>query len=190
MGKTAVVVYRGLMGCAEPITPTPLAERLKLSRHQVQRALGKLAGYKMARREKQGWVGIKVDDDWLDRNVAGPAGTLGKGEARKQEHIEERAKRAGEQLLRARLAEERRQGRSDYLEELLDKEPYQDSHSVVYCQNCGQGVFVFEGTLPPQVCTFCAENYGWKSSSIWLLSPPVQPLGEDKRRKPPPKKVR
>jgi DNA-binding MarR family transcriptional regulator len=182
LGKTAAVVYQGLLGQVDPVMPALLAERLKLSRYQVQRALKKLQGYNLVRREKAGWVGVAVDGDWLDENVSAVAGTLGKGEARKQQHAEQRAKRAGDQLLRAQLVEEHRQ--AVRLEALSDEGTARhDTHGFLYCQNCGQSIFVFEGCFPPRVCDFCAENYGWKQSTIWRPDPPNPPLSEDRRRK-------
>lgn len=181
LGKTAAVVYEGLLKCVEPVLPTPLAERLRLSRQQVQHALAKLKEWDLVRREEAGWVGVVVSGDWLDENVCGPAGTLGKGEVRKQQHAEQRAKRAGEQVLRARLGEERVRERSS--EELLVGEDIRRStHGVLFCQNCGQSFFVFEGTLPPQVCDFCARAYGWKKGTIWLPDVPNPPSNEDRRK--------
>lgn len=182
LGKTAAVVYEGLLGQAGPIMPTPLAERLKLSRVQVQHALAKLKGYNLVRREKAGWVGIGVSSEWLDKNVAGPAGTLGRGEVRKQQHIEQRARRAGERILQVRIAESRAK-EEVCLDELLGGEHAQRSTcGVLFCQNCGQSIFVFEGTRPPHVCAFCAQNYGWKKGTVWLPGAPKPPTREDRRK--------
>lgn len=180
LGKTATMVYGGLLDCAEPVMPTPLARRLKLSRHQVQRALGKLKGYGLALREEAGWVGIEVEGEWLDEHVAAPAGTLGKGEERKQKHAEERSRRAGQQLLGVRYAERRRDAaRGDGQRSTIER---RQTYRVLYCQECGQTIFVFEGDTPPDVCSFCAEKTGEKNRAVWEVM--SQQRGHNHREPP------
>jgi rubrerythrin len=157
--------------------PKALAGRCRLSRDQVQRALGKLATYGMARREALGWLAVPVDVE----QVAAKAGTQGRGAARKAKHTSERALRAGnviiEKRLRQRWEEEQQRRAAEALAAKAEEGKPQESRfqpleGTLYCQNCGQGVNVFEAIPPPPVCAFCAENYGWKQDTIWLSPPP------------------
>lgn len=120
------------------------------------------------------WEALSADEGWLAEHVAAPTGTLGKGEIRRAQHAQERALRAGEEVLKIRWGERK-------AAEVAQMSPTQDAASTLYCQNCGQGLFVFTGTFPPNVCRYCADNYGWKSGSLWL-SPPPQPPTREKQR--------
>lgn len=183
LGKTSSVVYEVLFGCEEPVMPKQLAERCILSSDQVQYALGKLSKYGLARREEKGWVAVRVNEQWLDENVAAVAGTLGKGEVRKARHIEERARRAGSEVLKARYFEERKAEEGTPVISEAPEKLEKSFHGVQYCQNCGQSIFVFDGMLPPNVCHFCAENYGWKQATIWLPNPPEEPTREKRQER-------
>lgn len=180
LGKTASVVWQVLVGQKRSLKPVEVGDYAKLSMHQVYRALKKLSEYNLAQKQGKGWIGIPADDDWLNRNVAAVAGTLGKAEIRKAEHAEERALRASEEILKARSKQRRRPQRSSRARP-QSQEPLKPLDGVVYCQNCGQSLFVFEGDLPPQVCRYCADNYGWKRGTIWLSRPPQTPTREDKK---------
>lgn len=175
LGKTATTVWERLLAAGKPMKVAEMAEAFKLSDHQIYRALNKLSQYELVERQKRGfWVARSVSESWLDEAVAAPAGTLGKGEIRRAQHVQERALRAGEEVLKVRWHELKSA-------ETLQKPVTGSAASILYCQNCGQGLFVFVGTVPPQVCRFCADNYGWKRGTIWLLTPPNPPTRE--RRK-------
>jgi DNA-binding MarR family transcriptional regulator len=186
LGKTASVVYEVLCAQRQPVMPKVLAGRCRLSRDQVQRALRKLAQYNMVRREPSGWVAVPVDAHWLDKQVAAEAGTQGRGAARKKQHAKERALHAGNELFdmrwRKRRGEAKKPPEHPVNAPPAQPEPeaarFQAFEGVVYCQNCGQGTFVFEEMLLPPVCDFCADNPRWKQNTVWLSEPPS--AGESK----------
>ena len=85
-----------------------------LTRNQVRYALRVLVeksppGLPLVSRVATGWiVDSPLDDEWLDRLVAAPHGTLGKGDARRARFDRERQARAARYLLEAIQAEQRR----------------------------------------------------------------------------------
>lgn len=177
LGKTASILWDKMLSAGKPMKVAQMVAAFKLSDHQVYRALKKLSGFGLVERRRGGlWVAVAVDEDWLAEHVAAPTGTLGKGEIRRAQHIQERALRAGEEVLKVRW------------HELKASEPFRklatgdaEAASILYCQNCGQGLFLFVGAVPPQVCRFCADNYGWKRGTIWLPTPPETPTREKRK---------
>lgn len=175
LGKTAALVWESLLAASRPMRVAQMAEEFKLSDHQVYRALKKLLGFNLVERKGRGlWEALSADEDWLAEHVAAPTGTLGKGEIRRAQHVQERALRAGEEILKVRWSERK-------AAEAAETASAQNAASTLYCQNCGQGIFVFTGTFPPNVCRYCADNYGWERGSIWLSTPPHPPTRAKKR---------
>lgn len=107
LGKTAYLVYQELLRIGDPIMPKALADKIGITRAQVKTALRTLrekpanAGITLIERWPNGWVAVPVDDTWLDSLIAANCGTLGKGEARKQQFVEERQRAAAEPIRRA-----------------------------------------------------------------------------------------
>lgn len=108
LGKTARLVYEAMVGLVEPARGKALAGLTGLSQDQVYRALRKLVGYGLTSRVQGtggGYVLVPVSDEYLAEVIASRAGTLGKGEKRRNLHQRQRMERAAEPLYRVRWPE-------------------------------------------------------------------------------------
>jgi len=158
LGKTAMMVYLGLLDYGGVMKPKALAVYCRLSYDQVVRALRKLVGYSLVSRGSDGWRAVRVDAEWLDEHVAVVAGTYGKGEARRVRHEKERGDYAARQLFGARCVMESydsgaAQSVSDSHMDVAGTAPYWQ------CPNCGQLCF---GDLPPDICDYCRDFTTWR----------------------------
>jgi hypothetical protein len=100
LGKTAARVLDGMRQLSRPAMPRELSEVTKLTTRQVRYGLDRLSSYKLAERIDGGWV--CPDDIDLDLQVALPAKTSGAAKKRHERHMNERAQRAAELILKAR----------------------------------------------------------------------------------------
>jgi len=101
LGQSGMRVYRALIANG-PLLPKGIAEVEGLSVGQARYGLRKLRDFDLVERLPEGWRAIPATDVQLDERVALPAGTLGKGEARKRRYEEERALFAGREIFGAR----------------------------------------------------------------------------------------
>jgi hypothetical protein len=146
---------------------------VRLKVHQVQYALRKLDGFGLVRRSAVGWEAVVRAVDELEECVSRVAGTLGKGEARRQRYADERAIYAGRVLLEGRLRLEGVVGRKrDFV--CGHGEVVSFCGGVVHsgnsvsgavnvkiwtCPNCGQTHF---GDVPPDMCAVCNDFTTWR----------------------------
>jgi predicted transcriptional regulator len=103
LGKTAYNLYSVMVSLDKPQRAKALAERSKLNVKQVYRALKKLRKFGLVEKVKGGFQAIPYTNDMLIEQVAIPAGTVGKTEARKRKHQRQRATLAGKELYLARF---------------------------------------------------------------------------------------
>jgi rubrerythrin len=149
LGKTAHTLYMVLMGLKQPYPVKRLAESAKLSARQVYRALERLKKYGLVNKVGGGYVAIALNRQQLDEQVAKPAGTLGRGDERRQLHQRERGTIAAGRLYKARWP-------SGYEQSVERVKPKRWR-----CPNCGQ-VWSMADLEPPAVCDFCGDCVTWK----------------------------
>jgi hypothetical protein len=109
LGKTAGVVWQKLLEIGTRLLPKEIAAACRLSIDQVYRAMKRLCRFGLAYKESHCWAAVPADRAWLDKNVAEPLGTLGRGQRRRALHRDDRALRAGKLVLAARRADRRAQ---------------------------------------------------------------------------------
>lgn len=105
LGKSGTLVYQVLATTSHPLTAKQIAEITGMSNKQVYGALGKdswLVKSGLAIRQDGGWVALPATPGQLDELISRPAGTLGKGEARKRRYDEETALFLGKYILALR----------------------------------------------------------------------------------------
>ncbi len=145
--KTAYLVYGCLREQEQPVKPAAIQQQTKLSKYQVSRALKRLKEHSLVSKIGGKYVAIVMTNADLDERVAQPAGTLGKGEQRRQQHQKERARRAGERLYKVRFGKGM---------EVVTGKP-----AAFVCGNCGQ-IWSVPGLEPPFECDFCGDATTWR----------------------------
>lgn len=141
--KTAYLVYVALRELEMPVKPVIIRQRTKLSQYQVSRALKKLQEFSLVTKSAGKYTAVAMTSEDLDERVAKPAGTLGKGERRREHHQKQRAERAGSRLYKARFGKG------------ISVEPVRRVAAFV-CANCGQ-MWVAPGIEPPFKCEYCGD---------------------------------
>ena len=173
LGSNGVAVYLEMISYNRAVMPSVLAERVRLKVYQVQYALRKLCDFGLVRRSSDGWEVLSLEVEELDARVSRVAGTLGKGEARRQRYADERAIYAGRILLEGRLRIEgcsgvksdSVKGSGEVVSSCGDVVHWVNSVSgavdvkIWTCPNCGQTHF---GDLPPDMCDVCNDFTTWR----------------------------
>ncbi|MBZ0296423.1 MAG: bifunctional DNA primase/polymerase [Anaerolineae bacterium] len=115
LGKTAYNLYLCMLQFPEFLRHRDLVLASGLSKTQVSNGLKKLVAYGLVRKVGRTYQVIPHTDEQLEDQVARPAGTLGKGEARRQKHQRERAAVAGARLYKARFGKAYQPSSSGFL---------------------------------------------------------------------------
>jgi predicted transcriptional regulator len=158
LGKTAYSLYKRMVSFQRPMPLLELGKRAKLTVNQLYRALRKLKTFGLVKKVKaKNYVAIPMTDQMLDEHVSIPAGTYGKGEARRQKHQQERSNWAMAMLCRSRWGKRVRV--AEMVEETASLNEIVMARWV--CPDCGQ---IWHGVFgdPPAICDFCEDCVTWK----------------------------
>lgn len=171
LGRTGWRLYRFLCEAESSLMPREIASSGGFTINQVNYGLKKLAFFGLVERSPVGWKAIIMSIEELNQRVSSAAGTLGKGEARKQRFAQERALHVGRILLAAlyrfwsahtdNLFAEQHGG----VDSSVVQSPIGTGYSsrpclkLWRCPNCGQMYF---GDDPPDMCAMCRDFTTWQ----------------------------
>lgn len=173
LGRTGWRLYRFLCEAESSLMPREIAALGRFTVNQVNYGLKKLAFFGLVKRLPAGWKAIILSVEELNQRVSAAAGTLGKGEARKQRFAQERALHVGRILLAALyrfwsanadslLVEQHGGVDSSVVQSPLPlgtDYPSRPCLKLWRCPNCGQMYF---GDDPPDMCAMCRDFTTWQ----------------------------
>lgn len=115
LGGLGLHIYQVMQTMTEPATLKEIAERAGVTVTQARYHItghktggGKLLTYGLVIRDGRHYSAQAYTNEELDRLVAAPAGTYGKGDQRRQKHAQERALYAGALIMQARYTTDQR----------------------------------------------------------------------------------